>query len=116
LRLSLITELKRYQEGFVRMAHVDALTDLPNRVLLADRLEPALELAHRHTYGTTVCDLDLHGFKAVNDSHGHAVGDLLLQEVARRLQRILRSNDTAMNAAKWMGRNNVHFYRGVATG
>ena len=90
-----ISELKRYQESFERMAHVDALTGLPNRVLLADRLEQALALARRHQYGTAVCYVDLDGFKAVNDSQGHAAGDVLLQEVARRMSRSIRTNDTA---------------------
>jgi diguanylate cyclase (GGDEF)-like protein/PAS domain S-box-containing protein len=90
-----ITELKRYQESFERMAHLDSLTGLPNRVLLADRLEQALALARRHKYGTAVCYVDLDGFKAVNDSHGHANGDRLLQELAARMHRCIRSNDTA---------------------
>jgi diguanylate cyclase (GGDEF)-like protein len=90
-----ISELKRYQESFERMAHVDALTGLPNRVLMADRMEQALALARRHQYGTAVCYVDLDGFKDINDSHGHANGDVLLEEVARRMDRTIRHNDTA---------------------
>ena len=90
-----ITELKRYQESCELMAHIDALTGLPNRVLLADRMDQALALAQRHHYDTAVCYIDLDGFKAVNDRLGHAAGDQLLTAISRRLERAIRDNDTA---------------------
>ena len=90
-----ITELKRYQERFERMAHIDTLTGLPNRVLLADRMEQALALAQRHQYETAVVYIDLDEFRAVNDGNGHAAGDQVLRETARRLHSAIRKNDTA---------------------
>ena len=72
----------------------DALTDLPNRTLLADRLDIALANARRsrHQVGVIVCDLD--HFKVVNDSHGHHVGDVMLEQLARRLEDAVRDGDT----------------------
>jgi len=78
----------------------DALTGLPNRGLFADRLQHALARAARRAHDTTVLFLDLDGFKAVNDSHGHHVGDLVLVEAAHRVQGLLRPGDTA---ARWGG-------------
>jgi len=72
----------------------DALTGLPNRALFRDRLLQAMALADRERRGCGLLLLDLDGFKAVNDSHGHQVGDLVLKEVAQRLQRELRRSDT----------------------
>lgn len=76
-------------------AHYDALTRLPNRTLLADRLKMALAQAKRRGETLAVCLLDLDGFKPVNDTLGHRAGDLLLQEIGRRLQETLRQEDTA---------------------
>jgi diguanylate cyclase (GGDEF)-like protein len=90
-----ITDLKRYQDACEFKAHIDPLTGLPNRVLLADRMDQALALAQRHGYVTALCYLDLDGFKAINDEHGHDAGDEVLKEVARRLQAVIRDNDTA---------------------
>lgn len=73
----------------------DALTGLPNRFLLFGHLERASSLAQRHDMKVGVLFLDLDGFKPVNDRLGHPVGDLVLQEVARRLQRCVRDCDTA---------------------
>lgn len=89
-----ITELKAQQQHLERLAHYDALTRLPNRVLLADRLHVALAEARRHGRMLAVCYLDLDGFKPINDSYGHVVGDQLLVEVANRLTQSLRETDT----------------------
>ncbi len=81
----------------IRMAHLaqhDALTDLPNRILLNDRLAQAIALARRQGKQLAVMFLDLDRFKHINDSLGHAVGDELLQSVAKRLMAVVRSSDT----------------------
>ncbi len=80
-----------------RMAHLaqhDFLTDLPNRVLLGDRVAIAIALARRHGKQCAVLFLDLDGFKQVNDDFGHPVGDRLLYAVSRRLVACVRSSDT----------------------
>jgi diguanylate cyclase len=77
-----------------RLALYDPLTDLANRALLADRIEQAMARAERGGQPPAVLVLDLDGFKAVNDSFGHAIGDELLIEVARRLREVSRATDT----------------------
>ena len=77
-----------------RMAHEDALTGLPNRVLLGDRLRQAIRAASRDGHKVAVIYFDLDKFKPVNDTYGHAAGDRLLQLVARRLRAGLRDADT----------------------
>ena len=89
-----ITEQLNYQHQLERAAHFDALTELPNRVLLADRLQQALARVRRSGAKLAVLYLDLDGFKAVNDRHGHAEGDHLLREIALRLRGCLREVDT----------------------
>ena len=89
-----ITDQRLQQEEIERAAHIDPLTQLPNRRLLADRLQQALARARRAGGGLAVCALDLDGFKAVNDERGHEAGDAVLVEVAQRLKRVVRANDT----------------------
>ncbi len=76
------------------IAHYDALTSLPNRVLLADRLQQAMVQSQRRGQSLAVAFLDLDGFKAVNDTHGHNVGDQLLVALAQRMKEALREGDS----------------------
>ena len=76
------------------LAHHDSLTELPNRILLRDRLGQAIATARRNGTQAAVLFLDLDGFKSINDSLGHAVGDKLLQAVAKRLVGVVRGSDT----------------------
>lgn len=89
-----ITELREKQSQLEYQALHDSLTGLPNRVLLGNRLEHALAAATRTGKPVALLLLDLNRFKEVNDTLGHHTGDLLLQEVATRLSRPLRSADT----------------------
>ncbi|WP_431103201.1 diguanylate cyclase domain-containing protein [Roseateles noduli] len=89
-----ITAMKAAHEDLAHAAFHDALTQLPNRVLLYDRIEQALALARRERQQVAVCYLDLDGFKAVNDAQGHDAGDQLLQTVAARLTAGIRPLDT----------------------
>jgi diguanylate cyclase (GGDEF)-like protein/PAS domain S-box-containing protein len=89
-----ITPMKMHQAQLERIAHFDALTHLPNRVLLADRLQLAIAQSQRRGRSLAVVYLDLDGFKAVNDRHGHAVGDTLLVTVSQRMKAALREGDT----------------------
>ncbi|CAE6761861.1 hypothetical protein R69746_03428 [Paraburkholderia aspalathi] len=89
-----VTDLIRYQEQLEYQANYDSLTRLPNRNLLRDRLQHALIVAQRHHKGVAVVFIDLDGFKNVNDSLGHSVGDRLLSVVAERLARCTRTSDT----------------------
>lgn len=92
--ISDITQAKAHEQELERIALYDSLTSLPNRRLLTDRLlQGILQAQRRHTL-LAVCYLDLDGFKQVNDQHGHAAGDLLLIEVSRRIQGLLRAEDT----------------------
>ncbi len=77
-----------------RLAYFDALTDLPNRQLFLDRLSQSLSHADRYDQKVALMFIDLDGFKLVNDSMGHDMGDLLLQAVGRRLEDCLRKSDT----------------------
>lgn len=90
-----ITEQRQADEQIRHLAFHDTLTNLPNRALFQDRLSHALTRASREGMRLSVIFIDLDGFKAVNDRLGHDVGDLLLQEVALRIQaRLRRSMDT----------------------
>jgi diguanylate cyclase (GGDEF)-like protein/PAS domain S-box-containing protein len=89
-----ITLMKEHHEQLERMAHYDVLTNLPNRVLLADRLSQSMVQCQRRNQSLAVAFMDLDGFKAVNDRHGHNVGDKLLIEVAHRMNEALREGDT----------------------
>ncbi len=89
-----IAERRLADQRVVHMAHHDALTGLPNRTLLADRVGQAIARAHRSGGKLAVLFLDLDRFKNVNDSFGHAVGDMLLTAVAARLTASRREEDT----------------------
>ena len=89
-----ITPLKEHQSQLEHIAHYDALTALPNRVLLADRLQQAMVQSQRRGQLLAVAYLDLDGFKAINDHHGHDVGDQLLIALATRMKQSLREGDT----------------------
>jgi len=85
---------KQEEQRMRRMAHEDALTGLPNRVLLHDRMRQAILSAQREGHKVGLVYFDLDHFKPVNDSHGHAVGDRLLRMVAERVRAALRESDT----------------------
>ena len=89
-----ITQIKAHQQRLEHVAHYDILTNLPNRLLLSDRLQQATIRSQRQQTVVGVAYLDLDGFKAVNDSHGHDVGDELLIIVAQRMKAALREGDT----------------------
>lgn len=90
-----ITARKELEARLSHNAMHDVLTGLPNRNMFYDRLNQALSSARRNGRLAAALYLDLDGFKEVNDVHGHAVGDVLLQHVGRRLERSMRAEDTA---------------------
>src|SRR5262249_10408134 len=89
-----ITDRKTAEQRVAHMAHHDALTGLPNRVLLRDRIQQAIAHAHRSSTQVAVLFLDLDRFKTINDSLGHQLGDRLLQSVASRILVCVREGDT----------------------
>jgi diguanylate cyclase (GGDEF)-like protein/hemerythrin-like metal-binding protein/PAS domain S-box-containing protein len=90
-----VTERKATEDAIRKMAHYDKLTGLPNRRLLEDRLHQLVALSAREGRKLALLFIDLDKFKQVNDQHGHAAGDWLLREVARRMSECLRGSDTA---------------------
>jgi len=89
-----ITERKRVEETLAHTALHDSLTNLPNRTLFLDRVRHAIALSQRHQYKFAVLFIDLDEFKVLNDSLGHAAGDALLMQIARRLSLSIRNLDT----------------------
>ncbi len=89
-----ITQLKEHQQELEKMAHFDALTQLPNRVLLSKTLQTALKRCSRTQQLMAVAYIDLDEFKPINDAYGHDTGDLLLIEAAKRMQDVLQADDT----------------------
>lgn len=89
-----ITTIKDQQSQLERMAHFDALTHLPNRLLLSDRMHQAMAQAQRRGQQLAVAYLDLDGFKGVNDTYGHAAGDQLLIALSSAMKEVLRDGDT----------------------
>jgi diguanylate cyclase (GGDEF)-like protein/PAS domain S-box-containing protein len=89
-----ISAAKAHQSQLEHMAHFDALTNLPNRVLLADRLHQAMAQAQRRQQQLAVVYLDLDGFKAINDHYGHEAGDQMLITMAQHMKAALREGDT----------------------
>lgn len=89
-----ITASKVHEQQLEHMAYHDILTGLPNRLLLADRMQISLAHARRDNSLVIVCYLDLDGFKTVNDQFGHKIGDFLLVEAANRMKKTLREEDT----------------------
>jgi len=92
--MSDVSELRQQREALKRLAHFDALTGLPNRALLQDRLEQGIARCDRDHTELAVLYMDLDGFKAVNDTYGHDAGDEVLRSIAKRVQGILRRTDT----------------------
>ncbi|MFA7399679.1 MAG: diguanylate cyclase [Sideroxydans sp.] len=91
---TLLTRLKQTNEQVTHLAHHDGLTGLPNRILFYDRLNQAIARARRDKESVAVLFLDLDGFKKINDTMGHAIGDALLTEAAKRIQSCVRESDT----------------------
>lgn len=89
-----ISHIKAHEAELSRIAHYDALTGIPNRVLLADRMRHAITRTVRERNMMAVCYLDLDGFKQVNDTYGHEAGDRVLVEMARRIAAAIRAVDT----------------------
>lgn len=89
-----VTPIKNLQETYERQANYDPLTTLPNRGLFGDRLGQAAARAHRNKGSFALLYVDIDGFKPVNDTHGHGVGDAVLIEIGRRIKATVRETDT----------------------
>ncbi len=89
-----ITERKLAEKKIAHLAHFDFLTDLPNRAMFLGNLDHDVHLSQRNNHKLAVLFLDLDGFKQVNDTLGHDAGDMLLQEVSKRLKATIRASDT----------------------
>ena len=89
-----VTQTKEQERELERMAHFDALTNLPNRALLADRLQQAMVQAHQRGQMLAVACIDLDGFRSVNENYGQESGDQVLMTVAERMKQTLREADT----------------------
>lgn len=94
-----ITHFKKAQDHLGFLAYHDPLTKLPNRLLLKDRIDHSLQNALREGSQSAVLFLDLDRFKGINDTYGHAVGDGLLKEVAKRIKNLVRKEDTVSRYA-----------------
>lgn len=90
------SEIQEYQETIHSLAFQDSLTGLPNRRVLEDRMQLAIALSGRHARHLGLMFLDLDHFKQVNDTYGHDAGDVLLKEIAERLERNVRETDTVV--------------------
>lgn len=89
-----ITRHKQAEQQIYRLAYFDVLTGLPNRQLLSDRFQQAVNMVERHKQSLALMFIDLDHFKNINDTLGHSVGDELLVQVARRLESLVRAGDT----------------------
>lgn len=98
--ISDLTEVFKISQQMAHLATHDSLTELPNRMLLHDRLAQGINVASRSKKNIAILFIDLDGFKKINDALGHSAGDLLLVQVAKRLQVSIRKMDTA---ARWGG-------------
>jgi len=90
-----ISHIKEHEAELISAAHFDALTGIPNRILLADRMKQAIAQTSREHNMMAVCYLDLDGFKPINDAMGHEAGDDVLIEVAKRIGNTIRGGDTS---------------------
>lgn len=99
-KISMLDAQAKATEALEQLAHFDALTQLPNRALLADRLRQGMAQEQRRRKKLAVVFVDLDGFKAVNDKHGHPIGDQMLISLATRMRQALREGDTL---ARWGG-------------
>jgi len=105
-----ISQRRKNEKTIHHQAHHDALTGLPNRILLADRLDQAIHRAHRNRNKVAACYIDLDGFKNINDSLGHNEGDKLLVAVSSRFSSCIREADTL---ARIGGDEFVIVYEGI---